>query len=196
MRGTPEGLPDGFPGKADGHPEWYRMRGFAMAVMAAILEDLGVLVHQEAPALPIWPPHELSAERAEAVDGGADATPEERAAYDAWKRSFEAAAATRSTVGVPSFKFASNEGWIVQPEECRAIATALRACHVDEAFTARVNEMAAAIGVAVRDALIAMGHADPQLDAFSLSRSDLANWLTEWATWNEVAATVGGFTVT
>jgi len=59
MHGKPERLPDGFPGKAEGYPEWYRMRPHAMALMAAVLGDLGVLVDQDAPPLPTWPPHGL-----------------------------------------------------------------------------------------------------------------------------------------
>lgn len=196
MRGTPQGLPEGFPGKAEGHPEWYRMRPHAMTLMAAVLGDLGVLVEQDAPLLPTWPPPGLSEERADAIHGGGDATPDERAAYDAWKGAFDAAAGTRSRAGVPSFKFASNDGWIVQPEECLAITAALRACRIDEVFTARVNELSAAIHRAVCDALVAMGYDEPPQADLSISAQELACWLSDWAMWNEAAAKVGGYVVT
>ncbi len=173
------------------------MQSHAMAVMAALLWDLGVLVDREAPPFPSWPPPGLSAERVEAIHEGGDATPEERAAYDAWSRAYEAVAATQSPGGVPTFKLASNDGWIVLPDECRAIAAALRACVVDDAFTRRVNEISESITDAVRRALEASGHSSfAPTSAPTMSQPEVAQWIAGFATWNEVAATVGGYTVT
>lgn len=79
MRVEPASLPTAWPAELADHPAWYRLRPHAMAVMVAILRELGVLVDLDAPPFPSWPPNGLSAERAEEIDEGADATPDERA---------------------------------------------------------------------------------------------------------------------
>lgn len=114
---------------------------------------------------------------------------------EAWRRAYDAVAATRLARGVPTFKFTSNDGWIVLPDECLAIAAALRACVVDDSFTSRVNEMSDSIDEAVRAALEAMGHPPASAIRAPMSQPELARWITGFAAWNEVAATAGGYTV-
>jgi hypothetical protein len=130
---TPTAVPADYPEVVRKYPGYFRG-------VPHILYDCGVLDRKMSEATwPAWPPLGLTAERAEqlrefyAEDAEQSvieppATPRELRIL---RRYLEAENRSRSAVcprpgKIPFFKFNSNDGWHVLPEECIAIINALR----------------------------------------------------------------------
>lgn len=188
--------------KQHGDPGFYRFNVQGMASMRALMDAAQLLSHEEAPLLPPVP-SDLSEERRKnllaAVYGDQRAFKALSQADAELARRFTAVLRTPSkTPGrVPSFKFESNLGWVVTPDECRTIAKTLRA------FAARVSvgDAKAASGAAKKtdDQLThAVGlDAGVRIDssAFDMSPEDLKEWLLDWADYNTIASFSGGYSV-
>jgi len=99
--------------------------------------------------------------------------PEELPRFEPIRKAIEDVQRLRSPYRdlVPSYKFHSNDGWLVVPEECIAIASGLRAA------LARVGP-------------------DILPRAFKyMSESEVTAWVLSWATYNEVASRHDGYQV-
>lgn len=188
--------------KEHSEPGYYRFNVQGMASMRALMDAAQVLSHEAAPALPDVPDN-LSEDRRKnllaAVYGDEKALAALSKADAALAKRYAEALRTGSkTPGrVPSFKFESNAGWIVTPDECRTIAKALRAL----ATRVSVADARAASAAATKsDAQLtqAIGFdAGVRLDAraFAMSPDDLKSWLLDWADYNTIASFSGGYSV-
>jgi len=88
-----------------------------------------------APRQPRWPPRGISEERAEKLQPlildpkkyRRRIRPEEVPIIERFRKRWHAATGRRSKLSgkVPAFKFTSNDGWWVRPEECRVVSTVL-----------------------------------------------------------------------
>lgn len=161
-----------------------------MAMLTDVMEESGVIDpvrYLDTPIDAPWPPPGMEELRAEYIlgymDGEGDAphpppSEAEQAACRQYKAVRDAWLATRSAQPgkVPAFKFSNNGGWIVTPEECDIIATAL------EKLLADLDE----------DGAIALARRiewDPD------DVDTLIDWLEDRKDYNRVAATHGGYAV-
>jgi hypothetical protein len=178
MLETPSEWPAAYQPMFEDQPEYWRFQNDAMAGMVALMAEAGVLdavVPQ--PEFPDWPPPGLSDERAGELEGWvyADAEEEESptaaeaALLEPFRRHLREILRTRSASAefVPMFKFQTNDGWIVGPEECAVIAEGLR----ETVDSLRVPEES------------------------GLTRDEGREWILNWAAYNEVAARHGGYKV-
>lgn len=155
----------------------FNVRGMAMTVGA--LEWADVIHYGRAPAIPSFPPAGLEEVRAVALvdhlHAGADlepaATEAEFEAVQGYLEACDAAVSGSSLVDgkVGAYKFQSNDGWLVTPEECVAIAAGLR----------RHGEVIA------REFFTDAG----------ISAEDGRRWVAGFARYNEIAAEHGGYRV-
>lgn len=177
----PKATPEGHSPQYEGQPGYHRFRASAMPLTIGAMEWADCVHYGSAPG---WPeiPEGISGERLGAVvyflESGDDSvledgpmTPAEEAIAREYARaSSEVRDASSLKDGrVGAYKFESNDGWLVHPEECEAIATAVR----------RHAEMIA------RDFFTDAG----------LSVSDGLAWLKSWADFNALAASHGGYRV-
>ena len=134
------------------------------------------------PPFPDWPPPGITAERGKQLGRYLDdeealrkrLEPGEVAAFEAFERATERVQRTPSPLPgkVPDFKFRTNDGWWVTPEECRTIDLALR-----RAIAQRFG---------------------PVYEAFEAdggTREDALEFLQLWAGYNRMAAACGGYRV-
>src|SRR5579884_3027487 len=178
-------LPDWYQPSEPEDPACYRLTFDGMFEVAAAMAAADLL-DEEAPApkLPRWPPRGLSPGRADelgpylfdAARLEARTEPQERPLVAGFLQRFTKATARRSeTPGrVPAYKFRSNDGWLVHPDECRRIADGL-----DAALAGRQAQ--------VLRRLRARG--------YSRTPQTLADLLVWWAQYNRVAADHGGYRV-
>jgi hypothetical protein len=102
---------------ANDAPDYFRLNIWGMATMRAIMARSGVMLSADC----VWPEHPGDEHF---DDDGEPLTPKGRAFRDA----VEAVLRQSPEQGkVPFFKFGSNDGWVITPEECRALAAGLRA---------------------------------------------------------------------
>ena len=179
---TPKATPEGYEPQYEGQPGYHRFTFRAMPLTLGAME-WAECVHHHPP--PEWPeiPAPMEPERFDAVLlfvefeeddelGGVPPTPEEvamiRDHIAARDRVTDASSLRDGRVG--AYKFESNDGWLVTPDECEVIARAVRA-HAD---------------VIAEDFFTDVG----------LSTSDGHAWLKKWADFNALAAAHGGYRVT
>ena len=127
----PASVPAGYKPQYDKQPEYHRFNIHWMPLMremmqrARVLDDYG----EPDPGLPEFPPNGMDVDRASALMAadGKGATAEETRILDAYNRKRdEVLAQTSPDEGrVPYWKFCSNDGWIVTPDECRIIVEKL-----------------------------------------------------------------------
>lgn len=165
-------------------PGYYRFNVWGMGVTVGALEWADAIHHGDAPPIPELEVPGLDEERihaaiefiqAEQDDDGDDAdeppTEAELAAARAYLRAHEEAVSASSLQEgrVGAFKFQSNDGWLVTPEECREIARKLRA----------------SADVIASDYFPDAG----------VARADGERWVLGFARYNEIAAEHGGYRV-
>jgi hypothetical protein len=203
----PHHLPPAYVAQDREDPGHYRFTSSAMVVMATVMRTAGVLVEEPVPRWPEWPPKGVRAERlgvvgksvsSETID--ASLAPDEQAiARDAIAAS-RRVRATRSLVAgkVPSFKFASSDGWIVSPEEAASVAAALRRYgeRLTDKDLAALEEQyrqaqARLLGAAVRPGEVVVAGKE----RLGLSLDQLKTWVREWGAYNELASRCGGYVV-
>ena len=174
-----EDCPDDYEPIDDDFPDCYRFTSHAMALSLQVMQDAGVIDNEQSvPSLPEWPPAGFDPQRAKNLERYLEEPdvlrsrllPPEIPLFDAYVRAEECA---QSNPGkVPAFKFQSNDGWFVTPDECRAIDNALR-----RAIEKNVE--------AVFDLLTADGS----------DRESAIECLRSWAEYNRLAANCGGYRV-
>jgi hypothetical protein len=196
----------GYKPQYDNDPSYYRFRTPAMALMVQVMRSAGVISDEPAPEFPPWPPEGVPEDRVALLDqamGGGDTdalTTRERVFLEGMRHRLQAARATpsRAPGKVPAFKFTSNDGWIVSVAECAAIARAVReyAMRITEHDLAALEREYDARQKAMTAPMIAQGHVmllgnQP----LGLELPELKIWLAEWAMYNEVASSHGGYRV-
>ena len=164
-------------------PGHYRTGGAGIDMLAELMDAAGVLDgdSRPPPPHPDWPEPGNRQDRANDIiqhlEGGTPpavpATAEELEQCRQFKAVFDAMVQSRSPVPgkVPGYKFGSNEGWLVTPEECSLIAAALERLLAD-----LPDDLAEQIGW------------EDSVDA-------LIEWIEDWMDYNRVAAAHGGYTV-
>jgi hypothetical protein len=178
-------LPDWYEPIEPDDPAYYQLTFGGMSEVAAAMAVAGLLDGEAvAPELPDWPPPGLSPERAEQLQYylfDADkwkqvAKPKERPIVaDFLKRFSEATGRRSESPGlVPAYKFQSNDGWLVLPEECCVIADGLEAA---------LNKRRAELVRGLRKL------------GYSRTKETVADLLVWWAQYNRVAADHGGYRV-
>ena len=133
-------LPADFVPRYEEMPGYYHLNNSGMALMRSTMQRFGVL--DENPSSPkldkVWPPRCMNADRARNINDwlthGAEKFPLDRPASGREIRKVRAAIerfeqllkSTSPDPGkVPAYKFMTNDGWFVVPEECEAISEAL-----------------------------------------------------------------------
>src|SRR5262249_6073115 len=144
--------------------------GAAMAVAGVLDEEAS------SPKLPDWPPRGVSAERADQLSLYLFAPAkldkvikpsERRPVADFLEQFADATGRGSDTPGrVPAYKFRSNDGWLVTPDECRVIADGLDAA------------------LAKRRAALVRGL---RSRGYSRTAATVADLLVWWAQYNRVA---------
>jgi hypothetical protein len=203
MRDLPEDVPAEY-GKEHPNPGRFRFPMQWMAAMVALMDDAGLLSHELSPDPPRAPEDDRLVDCALSSDPSVrEGLPMmELAVVNDYRAKMLARQATRSPnpQKVPAYKFESNEAWIVSAEECRLLAKGLRraAAKVSAAAIKRAQE---AYGQA-DGSLEVLVHGQLGMQAKKLSAARVAltaaearSWLLEWATYNEIAASAGGYQV-
>ena len=162
-------------------PRGFQMTNIGMGEIHYCMAKAGIL-DLECP-LPrfSWPPDGIARQRAEELCAWLNnlsepkvvPLPEERLRYEVIRKAIEYAQRSRSPLPnlVPSYKFCSNDGWLVVPEECVIISSGLRT------------------------ALARLGP-DILPSCFKhMSTAEVLEWVLSWATYNEVASRHGGYQV-
>jgi hypothetical protein len=97
--------------------DYFRLNIWGMGTMRGIMERAGVLSYESHPSFPDYPGHE----HFDADDAPKDAV------GGAYREACTAVIESVASDGrVPAYKFGSNDGWLVNPDECRVIAKGLR----------------------------------------------------------------------
>ncbi len=207
MAKRPSELPIGYRPHDVARPEYYRFRASSMAVMLTAMEAAQVAADDPAPVWPSWPPPSLNATRAPLLEQALrlqrlDAhltAPEQQLVLDTLvSRSSVRATRSRLPGRVPAFKFRSNDGWIVSPEECAMIAAGL-ARYAHDVPAAQLRELDARYQstqqelmrpAVQRGEVVLLGN-----ESLRLTLEGLRAWLCGWAAYNELAAQQGGYRV-
>ncbi len=178
-------LPAWYQPSEPADPACYQLTFDGMFEVAAAMAAANLLDEKvSAPRLPQWPPRGLSPQRSEqlqpylydAAELDEVIEPHERPLVTGFVDRFTTATGRRSKSPgrVPAYKFRSNDGWLVVPEECQVIADGL-----DAALVERRNELLR--GLRVR--------------GYSRTPKTLADLLVWWAQYNRMAADHGGYRV-
>ncbi len=178
----PTSLPEGYKAQYSDMPDYHRNRVGAMPVTLCAMEWADCLRYATMPEMPDFPPPGFEdEERAgdilawidepDEIEIDPPATEAEIAACRAYHEAVEAILTTSSLEDgrVASYKWDSNDGWLVTPEECAVIAEKIR-----EHAEMIARDMFTDAGFSVEDGL---------------------EWLDTWAWFNAVAAEHGGYRV-
>jgi hypothetical protein len=180
-----EKLPKDYEPIFDDMPAYYQLTFSGMFEVVAAMAAAGFLDEEmTAPRQPRWPPRGISEERAEQLQPvildpkklKRRLRPDEVPIIEGFLKRWHAATGRRSkTAGkVPAFKFTSNDGWWVQPEECRVVSTAL-------AETLRDRPRVLHQGLRAR--------------GYKRALRDVEPLVAPWAMYNHIAADHGGYRV-
>lgn len=181
----PKSWPEWYEPIDEDYPGSYQLTSGGMGEVAAGMAAAGLIDERaKTPELPDWPPPGISPKRAEALSDclfdpeelAAEVRPKERPIVAEFLRQWDAAAGARSAdpALVPAFKFFSNDGWLVTPEECRLIADGLT-----RALAERRKVLIA--GLKVR--------------GYKRTSETVVDLLEPWAAYNRLAADHGGYRV-
>jgi hypothetical protein len=189
LQKPPANIP-GYKPQDEGDPEYWRFNAGGMAGMLRIMIKARIADRNfAAPPLSDWPPKGvLSEERAEELADwawwgempGKPPTESEMQRLQPWRDALERWRRTPSTEPgrVPAFKFCTNDGWIVTPEECTIIANGL------EAGVTRSRRVLGRFRGIV-----------PSPRRSGIPRDEAAQWILQWAGYNRAAAQLGGYSV-
>jgi hypothetical protein len=183
------GLPDWYEPVNPDYPDLYSLTFGGMFEVAAGMAAAGLLDEEKAaPTLPRYADVGLGEERGQELfdlfvyrptPGQRTLddvlTPEERPAFTEYLARFEAATGQPAPPGKAlAYKFRTNDGWLVTPDECRVIADVLDAA------------------LAKRRARLVRGL---QARGYSRTRESVADLLSPWAKYNRVAADHTGYRI-
>jgi hypothetical protein len=204
---VPAGLPPGYVPHDREQPDYYRFTTSSMAAMLALMEAARVIANDPVPACPRWPPEGVRDDRLPLIEASlsserldAALTQSERqTVLEAIVRNATLRSTRSHTAGkVPAFKFLSNDGWIVIPEECDAIAAALYR-HAEHTSVHDLGLAEAAYQEKQRAVLLPRSVAGELVllgdEPLGLSLAELRAWVREWAAYNELASRHGGYRV-
>ena len=190
------------------HPEpgYYRFNVQGMASMVTLMSAAGVLSDEAPPKFPAAPkPKDPKQQEVydEAFQGKKEARaklkPEELKAIDAYVAAVHQGQAVRSASPdkVPAFKFQSNDGWFVSPDECRLIARAVRsfATKVTSTDAKAANEAAKQKDAQLAKAVPASEKMIRLAKETGMSVEELRSWMLDWADFNTLASFAGGYEV-
>jgi hypothetical protein len=183
MMNSPSVPLKGYRPQDEDDPGYFQFRNIGMAAMLDIMEAAGVVdgtaKHDE---LPDWPPNGLSNDRADElgpfvfddIEVPSPPTATEMLIIEDWRSAADIVLGTKSARPgkVPAYKFMSNDGWIVWPEECLSISNAL--CKALATKPERIL---------------------PDQKISGIKPNEAAEWILSWASYNEVAAKHGGYRV-
>lgn len=188
-------------GLDQGDPGYFRYNMRAMPIMVMTMTWAGVVVDDEAE--PVFPPipESLPEARKDAMSKAlSDLTLDAKlpAADREIVVKYRAVLHSHSKHPgkVPAYKFQVNDGFIVAPDECLAIAKALRSYQPDAAKLGKLKRIwhdASAPLTAdaeKRGEKVIIGNEELQL-----SVGEWKTWIAEFAAYNELAARHGGYTV-
>jgi hypothetical protein len=190
MLRNPEAATPGYEAQDEGQPEYWRFNSAGMAGMLEIMGKAKVVDdNTTAPPMSDWPPRGmLSEERAEeladwawwAEEAEKPPTDSEIQRLKPWLDELDRWRRTPSSQKgrVPAFKFRTNDGWIVTPEECTIIADGLQS-GVDRS----------------KGLLGRLTGIVPAPRRSGISREEAAKWILQWAGYNRAAARFGGYSV-
>lgn len=164
---------------SSGIPGYYRFNGWGMRMTLGVLEWAAASRYAKPPERPAFPPAGFTVEAMEAAilalrnppPPDPPPTEAELAAAREYLRAHEQAVSGSSLLDgrIATYKFESNEGWLVTPAECLELAKKLRA-HAE---------------VIARDFFTDAG----------LTEDDGRRWVLGFARYNEIAAEHGGYRV-
>lgn len=204
----PAAVPAAYVPQYEGQPGYYRIRAEAGRVLVALMVEADALSLEEEPDFPAWPPRGLEGSRAmearEHLRSGAPLDPpltgEERHALVGFEASIDEVLRRPSSEPglVPMYKFQSNDGWLVSPEECRSLDRALRrlADELSEGTLAHVlapfedQRRREAEHYVRTQGFVPLGYEGPILTLESARA-----WLLEFGAYNALAAEHGGYRV-
>jgi hypothetical protein len=177
-------LPDWYQPSEPDDPSSYQLTFGGMFEVAAAMAVADLLDEEMAtPKLPRWPPRGISPQRADELrlhlftpELDDVIKPRELPLVADFLKRFSRATGRRSnSLGrVPAFKFLSNDGWLVTPDECQLIADGL-----DTALAKRRAELVRGL----------------RAQGYSRTAKTVADLLIWWAQYNRVAADHGGYRV-
>jgi hypothetical protein len=208
MAERPAAVPEGYVPQYEGQPEYFRVRAEPMKVLVALMAEADAVSLEPTPEFPRWPPPGLDEKRAAAIaahrrDGGRLTPPLtifEQAALRASEDALEAILRRPSAEPgrVPVYKFQSNDGWWVSPEECRGLDRSLRRFADELSDDVLAAVLAPFEAVQRREAehyrrtqgFVPLGFESP-----ILTTESAREWLREFAAYNALAAEHGGYHV-
>jgi hypothetical protein len=175
--------PAGYLAQHRDQPSCYHFANGSISVCLAVMQAADVIDDQtEAPRFPCWPPPGASDRQVRLIEKYLDdaelrrtrLSAQELTLVQTFERQLEQAVTTpaKRPGKVPEFKFKSNDGWLISPAECRAVAAGL----------AR---------------LLREGH-PPLFQWLTLkgySAEDARAFIRQWRNFNQLAADCGGYRV-
>lgn len=194
-------------GLAEDSGGFYRFKFGRMPVMVALMEWSGALAEDDtAPDFPSWPPKDTPADRKKVLNAaGNDAkaegqlTPVEKKELAATRKATHDAKVVRSKHSgmVPAFKFATNDGFIVTPEEAKIISAKLRAYadKVNAQSLTKLEKVYQDNQKPKRPEGSGAGAGSAAVEPLGLTVDTLRAWVVEWAGYNDIASHHGGYQV-
>jgi hypothetical protein len=191
------GLPSDDPG-------YFRFQVQAMPAMVVTMVWAGAMTDdEEAPKFPKWPPDGVAQDRVTLMEKAvndpkalAKLTPAEHKRVDEIQRFFHVHSKHAGTV--PAFKFRTNDGYVVDPDECATIATRLRA-FAPKVTAAQLEKLGAVYAASPNPGLDAAKTRGEQVivgnESLGLTLEEYRAWILQWATYNEVASHHHGYRI-
>jgi hypothetical protein len=175
---TPASVPPNIQLQNPESPGYHRLNIRAMPLVREMMQVAGALDDCGEPVTPFpdWPPKGITEERAyELMDPDPEdppqppATKEEQALIDRYRAERDVVLAELGEDGhVGYWKFCSNDGWLVTPDECRIIADVLTS---------------------------ALERREPLWDDLDITEENARDLLLPWIGFNRLAADHGGYRV-
>jgi len=169
-------------------PRYWRFVSVGMRGMLELMHKAGVIdTNLSSPEFP-WPPEGFAEERVAEIEEWvfqdsepeAEPTDDEKKVLRPLRKQVAQIRGTRSRNPelVPAFKFQTNDGWIIDEEECLLIADALRDA------VARSRKFMGLFSSFL-----------PSKEETGISKKEAAEWILNWAAYNELASRHGGYKV-
>lgn len=201
----PKDVPGSYA-KAHPDPGYYRFNVQGMASMVSLMSAAGVLSDEPSPKFPERPAPKdpKHGQLYDEVMGGnkearAKLKADELRLIDAYVAEVRKLQKTRSASAdkVPAYKFQSNDGWFVSPDECRLIARAMRnfATHVTSAQAKAANDASKRRDEQLYKAVDPSGAMVRLTQQTGMSVEELRTWMLDWADYNTLASFSGGYEV-
>lgn len=187
-------------------PGYYRFNVQGMASMVTLMSAAGVLSDEAPPKFPDAPKPRDPKHQPLYDDvfmgkkeSRAQLKPDELKALDAYVATVRKLQGQKSAAPekVPAFKFQSNEGWFVSPDECRVIARAMKnfATRVSGSQVKAANDASKKKDEQLAKAVDPTGKMTRLTEETGMSIDELKKWMLDWADYNTLASFAGGYEV-